>query len=714
MFLGSVKANIGHAEAASGAAALIKTVLMLQHKSIPVQANFKTLNPKIPALEPDNMTIARSTQIWNNSFRAACINNYGAAGSNAAMIVCQAPPLPTPEPKPTVHRYPIIISAHTDDSLKRYCEALRAQILSSRTPSTAETLSSVAFNLATKQNRQLLRSIVTSAATISELSSKLSNPDRLQDTRAAKPVVLVFSGQTGDHVGLSETVYSGSTLFHRHLDHCGKAMMALNLPDLFPGIFSKEPILDIVSLHCMLFSYQYASAMSWIDSGLRVDRLVGHSFGQLTALCVSGTLSLTDAMKMISGRASLVEKHWGEEKGSMLYVEGTQSAVERLLRSVKQEAEVACLNAPTGFVVTGSKAIISTIEKHLTEVAQDYGISKSKRLSTTHTFHSKFTEPLLDKITALAEELTVQEPVIPVETCTEGQSWSKVGPLQLSQYTRYPVYFSQAIARITDQLGACTWVGIGPGSTIINMVNRALGQSAGDTHSFQAVQLESKDSMDSLAEATSNLWRLGHLVQFWPFHKFQKDEYTPINLPLYQFEKSRHWLDYIDNIEVSAPAHVPTAPDEMISLLSPIKDPTQPAGDSTFLVAQRSDEFGLLASGHAVLGQPLCPAGLYLELVVRGAQMTQTETLTSGHDTSIENLKIKAPLGLNKNRFIKLTLNRVSGAASCWKFQLSSQSLVKKSSKWTVHATGCVSRSPRSMGNSPTEFRRFVRLIDYD
>jgi acyl carrier protein len=714
MFLGSVKANIGHAESASGVAALIKTVLMLQHKSIPVQANFKTLNPKIPALEPDNMAIARSTQIWNNSFRAACINNYGAAGSNAAMIVCQAPPMPAPEPKHTIHRYPIIMSAHTDNSLKRYCEALRAQISSSRTPSTAETLSSVAFNLATKQNRQLSRSIVTSAATISELSSKLFNSVHPQDTPAAKPVVLVFSGQTSDHVGLSETVYSGSNLFRRHLDHCRKVMIALNLPALFPGIFSKEPILDIVSLHCMLFSYQYASAMSWIDSGLQVDKLVGHSFGQLTALCVSGTLSLTDAMKMISGRASLVEKHWGEGKGSMLYVEGTKAAVDRLLASVNQEAEVACFNATNGFVVAGSKPVIGAIEKSLAEASQDYGISRSKRLGTTHAFHSKFTEPLLEKITALAEGLTFHEPRIPLETCTEGQSWSEIGPLQLSQHTRYPVYFSQAIARITDQLGACTWVGIGPGSTIINMVSRALGQSAGDMHSFQAVPLESNDSMDSLAEATANLWRLGHLVQFWLFHKLQRDEYTPTNLPPYQFEKSRHWLDYVDSIEVSAPAPVSTAPDEKISLLSPIKDPTQPAGDSTFLVSQRSDEFDLLASGHAVLGHPLCPVALYLELVVRGANMTQTDTLASGYDTSIESLEIKAPLGLDKNRFIKLTLSRVPGTASYWKFQLSSQSLTKQSSKWSVHATGCVLRSPRSMGNSPTEFKRFSRLVDYE
>ncbi|KAL2067491.1 hypothetical protein VTL71DRAFT_1916 [Oculimacula yallundae] len=715
IFLGSVKANIGHAEAASGAAALIKTVLMLQHKSIPVQANFKTLNPKIPTLKPDKMTIARSTQAWNNSFRAACINNYGAAGSNAAMIVCQPPPLSQriPEPQTAAHRYPIIISAHTENSLKKYCEVLRAQISRSPIYSVAETLSSIAFNLATKQNRQLSRKIVTSAATISELSSKLSNPNPVQNVRAAKPVVLVFSGQTSDHVGLSETVYSSSRLFRRHLDDCNKAMAALNLPDLLPGIFSKEPVLNIVSLHCMLFSYQYASAMSWIDSGLRVDRLVGHSFGQLTALCVSGTLSLMDTIKMISGRAALIEKYWGDEKGSMLYLEGTSSAVERLLGSLDQEAEISGFNSPTGFVVSGSKAGINSIEKYLAEAMQDYGISRSKRLSTTHAFHSKYTEPLLDKISALAEELTFQEPKIPVETCTEGHSWTKVGPIQLSQHTRYPVYFSEAIARITDQLGACTWVGIGPGSTIINMVSRALGQSASETHSFQAVQLESKDSMDSLAEATSNLWKLGHLVQFWPFHKSQRDEYTPINLPPYQFEKSRHWVDYIDSIEVSASTHV-TAPDEKISLLSPIKDPSQPAGDATFLVAQNSDEFALLASGHAVLGQPLCPASLYLELAVRGAQMTQLDTSNAGHDTSIENLEIKAPLGLDKNRFIKLTLNRASGATSCWNFQLSSQSLVKASSRWIVHATGTVSSSPRSAGISSTEFRRFARLIDHD
>jgi acyl transferase domain-containing protein len=580
LFLGSVKANIGHTEAASGAAALIKTVLMLQHAAIPVQPNFTTLNPKIRSIASDNIEIPLATQSWVSNFRAACINNYGAAGSNAAMIVCQPPSGLQIPPNRALPRYPIFISAHCDSSLIAFCGLLKTTIARNTYLPAANLLSSIAFNLAEKQNRTLPRSLITTAATLTDLSDQLSmnavslNISQKEINHSARPVVLAFSGQTSNAIGLSEDVYAGSTLFRSHLDRCDAILRSFNLPSLYPGIFSTEPIEDLVTLHCMFFSFQYACAMSWIDSGLRIDTLVGHSFGQLTALSISGTLSVSDALRLVSGRACLMRDRWGPERGSMIHIEGGIDAVQGIISSVTASGShhrlsVACYNATSSHVLVGPQTSIDAVERLLAESRQSFQTVRSKRLNTSHGFHSEFTEPFLLELSKLAEQLVYCSATIPLETCSDWQSWTEVTSSHIAEHTRQPVYFEQAVRRISKRLGPCTWLGVGPGTSITSMISRALINSTSSLHIMQPVQLENPNALGLLAESTANLWRYGHRVQFWPFHRSQSLAYSPINLPPYQFEKSRHWLKYIDAIE-EPPAPISVAVELKPVLLTPL------------------------------------------------------------------------------------------------------------------------------------------------
>lgn len=142
----------------------------------------------------------------------------------------------------------------------------------------------------------------------------------------------------------------------------------------------------------------------------------------------------------------------------------------------------------------------------------------------------------------------------------------------------------------------------------------------------------------------------------------QKPVYSPIALSPYQFEKSTHWLRYVDSIpapSVTTPAAV--EPDET-SLLSFVKGYAKNVNDAVFSVDQRSEEFRLLTLGHAVLGNPLCPVALYLELVSRAARMIKPDSAASGQLSSVEDLHIRAPLGLDRDRAIILSLSRISGS----------------------------------------------------
>ena len=712
LYLGSVKANVGHCEAASGIAALIKVILMLQNGQIPVQANFSKLNPSIKFSESDLIEIPRKTQPWNTNFRAACINNYGAAGSNGTLFVCQAPSVSTPQETAAVApRYPIFISAHSEPSLKSYC-GLLSDVASKN------ELADVAFNLADKQSRSLPQNLVATATTAGELQGKLSAKKLQSSVSKAKPLILAFSGQTSNVVGLSKAVYNGSTIFQSHLDQCDSILRSLGLPSLYPGVFSAEPIDDLVSLHTKLFAYQYANAMSWIDCGLHVDAVMGHSFGQLTALCVCGSLSLVNTIKLLAGRAALMQDFWGPERGAMIHVDADVASVNKLIASINaldpnHHVSVACFNGPSSQVLVGPEAAINNIEHALTDPHQFAGTIKFQRLTTTHGFHSEFTEPILGRLSELAEQLDFNSPSIPLETCTEGQSWSKIEPRCISEHTRQPVYFEQAVRRLSDRHGPCTWLGVGPSPAIIKMVERAQGKSISSSHSLLPVRLDGPDSLGVLADVTANLWTLGHRVQYWPFHRSQKASYAPITLPPYQFEKSRHWLEYVDmassKVPETAPTHVAAEP---VTLISLAHGQSKTAREAVFKVDQRTEEFRILTTGHAVVGNPLCPMSLYVELASRAALVMRPN---SDQVASVENLEIRSPLGMSTECSITLTLRQATGDGAVWTFNIDSQRLMPdgKAAPITSHASGKIrSHAPRNQ-SLLNDFSRFERLVDH-
>ena len=729
LHVGSVKANIGHTEGASGVAALIKIILMMQHKIIPGQATFNRLNPKIPALELDKMAIPKKSQEWNSDTLMACINNYGAAGSISAMIVCQPPNIST-----SVHhqnlalpKYPIFLSAKSPTSLRAYCTTLRDYLadLSSISPSE-NLLANLSFNLAEKQNRSFPHLLATTVSTLGELQDQLhidasTSKASICDAAKPKPVVFTFGGQTSSFVGLSEEVYLGSALLRSHLDRCDVIIRSLGQKGLYPGIFSTEPLEDLVSLHAMQFALQYSCAMAWIDSGLQVDKLVGHSLGQLTALTISGSTSLVDGVKLVCGRALLMQKHWGSDRGSMIALEADIDATSQLMSSVQASGykiEIACYNGPRSHVLVGVDSAIQAVEQALAQPTLPiYGV-KYKKLNVTHGFHSELTEPALADLYKLAEGLTFKEPTIPLETCSDAQSWIVPEPKLIAEHTRTPVFFGQAVERIARQLGPCTWLEAGSNSSITGMARRALSPEKNIQHTFHPINLCSSGAMRFLAEATLDLWKNGHQVQFWPFHRSQKSSYKQLDLPPYQFEKSRHWLEWVDSVQEPSPV-APSSEDEKRepNLLSFVKFQDKNQREAEFCINPQSEQYRLLVQGHRFLAKPLCPAPLYVELVVQAALTVDSTLRADNVVPCVENLEFKAPLGDDQERDIRLLLKKIEVGVAKWQFTLYSQSQSsgsKNTSNLQEHTTGIVILWPKADAEATSDFERFQRLVGQD
>ncbi|KAJ6441026.1 Methylphloroacetophenone synthase [Purpureocillium lavendulum] len=709
LIVSSVKGNIGHLEGASGVVGLIKAILQIANRVAVRQASFQSLCPKIPSLGPDRITIPTSNIALTDTFLVACVNNYGAAGSNSALMIMEPPSnseacrskkslLPS--------KYPIFISGHSVLSVVAYCEVLRDYCYNKADKKLL--LGSIAFHLARRQNQDLPYALITEAADIVNLEAGLTR--QLTDStcsvtrrQAGPPLVLVFGGQVRDCVTLSKELWQQSGILRYHLDRCDEILRLMGHRGLYAFIFESSPIGDIVALHTAVFAVQYATARAWLDCGLAVTALVGHSLGYLTALSVSGVLSLEDGLKLVAGRATLMKTHWGEELGAMIAVEADLEA----LSTISHSLEIACYNGPSSHVLVGDKLAVEEFQY----AASQKGI-RSKRLGVTHGYHSRFTDPIIPPLIALASGLRYNQGTIPIETCTSNSNETTPLAAQVAQHTRDPVFFGQAIQRLVQKLGACTWLEAGSDTGVMGMIRRALDKSELAQHGFQPMSLGNSASLDNVVDTTLELWRKGHNVQFWNFHVRQSLHYDSLRLPSYQFEKHRHWLELLPPTSaasaVASDAAISTLsqPNQMPALVTLIK---QDAGGALFTINPQCHEYQRLVSGHVVAGSPLCPATLYMEIAARACTLITIRS--PGHLLEFSNLRIDSPLGLGTDRDVIITLRQLGDRH--WDFSITSKVHVQDRVHTTVtsHAQGAVKLQTDSE-TVGREFARYERLAD--
>ena len=413
--------------------------------------------------------------------------------------------------------------------------------------------------------------------------------------------------------------------------------------------------------------------------------MIGHSFGQFAALCVAGSIGLKDAFLFVSSRARLIRDCWGPDRGTMLSVECDRDNLEAVVRRVNSMSGVhvnfACYNGPRSFVLAGDGPSIEIVEKECSTF-------KKTRLRNGHAYHSYLTDVILDDLADITKLIKMQPPRIRVETCSAGGTWSQFTVGKMVQHTRDPVYFADAVERITSRLPSAIWLEAGSSNPIIAMTRRVTVLKSGRSDIFIPMELGNSDAITHLAKAACQLWTAGSAAQHWLFHPSSRYRYQNLNLPPYQFEKSRHWI-------VNKPRSEPTTK-EAPSLVTLLNKDGATTGEHLFAVDTTNDIFELAARGHAVAGQSLCPASMYIELAARCVMVlrrtdNKQETQTLPH---IEGLTMSAPLGLGAGTAVFSRLRKTG--TETWEFTLFSQpslphDLVKSMAKETEHAKGSIS-----------------------
>ncbi|RAK96953.1 ketoacyl-synt-domain-containing protein [Aspergillus ibericus CBS 121593] len=673
LHLGSVKANIGHCETAAGVASLLKVIMMFSHRSIPPLAGYSTLNPKIASLEPDQIIISKKLLPWTSESRNSCVNSYGASGSNSTLI-CSEWMGETNVPRGSSLSgvpYPVLLSAASKESLKRYVCELLSYILKS--PS-GMSVGDIAFTLSERRKHHQFRWTTTAADLPSLVQQLRADIQPFEISKQPKRVVLAFSGQTKLNIGLHPQLRETSPRFMAYIDACSQILINLGQPDIRPHLYKSEPIDDVVILQCGTFAVQYASARCWLDGGLKVDAVIGHSLGELTALAVSGALSLADALKLVSYRAHLMSSKWGPDRGTMLAIHADQGTVRNIINCVatatsspdSETLEIACYNSMKSHVVVGNESSIAATEMILQNDTQNYGI-RAQRLNVSHGFHSRFTEPLLGDLVEFTRTIEFRQPSILLEICTEqgATSITALGPKYLAHHSRKPVYFVNAVRRLEERLGSCVWLEAGWQSPVASMARRAVAHP--EAHMFQ--------SAAPIEMAAANLWREGVANSYWAFLTPRELDIRQIWLPPYQFDRPQYWLEFVDrtieerNKLLSAMDPSSLDPRQAVSLVSYCSCPDSNSGSHNFCIHTKTERYTRIVKGHAVRQRPLCPASMYMECVTMAILLLGSEL--SGKTLIFQNINFYRGLGCEEGVDVHLRLDcRVKD--SRWSFTVHS------------------------------------------
>jgi malonyl CoA-acyl carrier protein transacylase len=551
VLVGSVKTNIGHLEGAAGVAALIKVVLSLENKKIPPHLHFNEPNPYI---DWENISIEVPTSVskWekDNETRAAGVSSFGFSGTNAHVVVAEAPVLEPVEKGLERPFHLLKLSAKTEPALHalwaRYADYFNE--LREKETKDKEGLSDICYTANVGRNDFSYRACIVGQDSES-MQAQLSKPlnavidpvvlgRQSQGHRPGK-VAFLFTGQGAQTVGMARQLFETEQGFRDTLSHCGALLRSeLSVPFLellYGEQASAEQLQQTEFTQPVLFAVEYALAKLWQQWGIQPNYVMGHSVGEYVAACIAGVFSLEDALKLISARGRLMQRVGGE--GAMLAVMTSDETAKALIRD-EEEIWIAAYNGPNQTVLSGSPAAVDRVVQRLESREINH-----QRLQVSHAFHSPLLEPMLEEFRQVAESIAYKEPQLRVVSNVTGELIGE--EMARADYwvnhVRQPVRFHQGMQTLHEQ-GIEHYVEIGPKPVLIGMGRQCvkeLDESNGPT--WVASLQSGMQDWQSLLEGLGSLYEHGMNVDWSALDRNYKRR--KVVLPTYPFQRSRYWID---------------------------------------------------------------------------------------------------------------------------------------------------------------------------
>ncbi len=538
--IGSVKTNVGHLDAAAGVAGLIKTVLSLEQRELPPTLHFQSPNPEIDLpSSPFRVVAQRIPWEADGLPRRAGVSSFGIGGTNAHLVVEEAPAAPEPtDPSPS-HTL-LVVSARNEEALDRSTANLMDYL---KRDDPKVSVHDVAYTLQTgRVAMPHRRAVVCADARSAWAALESRDPGRTRSGAVAEStsVAFLFPGQGAQHLGMGAGLYASSSCFQEELDRCALLLAPHLGLDLREALFrvsrdgtAARALGQTAIAQPALFAVEYSLARAWMDLGVTPEAMVGHSVGEYVAACLAGALPLEEALRVVAARGRLMQ---ALPPGAMAAVPLAEAALVPLLPT---GLSLAAVNAAELCTVSGPEEGIGALERVLAERGLE-----SRRLHTSHAFHSAMMDPVLDAFRTEFESVAwgppPKIPWISNHTGTWITPEEARSPEYWVRHLRETVRFAEGLETLLE-LPDRVLLEVGPGQTLTALARRQPGARGRRLFASMPHRQEPIQEIEAFLRAAGELWVGGVPLHWSGLHRGRRRSRVP--LPSYPFERARHWLE---------------------------------------------------------------------------------------------------------------------------------------------------------------------------
>ncbi|MFD7219466.1 type I polyketide synthase [Streptomyces sp. NPDC059892] len=669
LLLGALKSNIGHTQAASGIAGIIKMVQALRHGVLP-----RTLHLDRPSQHVDWTTgaveLLADQRAWPETGRPrrAAVSAFGVSGTNGHVILEQAEPVASaPADEPDGRTLAWALSARDTSALREQAVRLASAMDERPELSPVDIATTLAAGRAALDHRAIVLGTGTPELRtgLDALAEGVDDPAVVRGAPDGGRLAVLFSGQGSQRIGMGRDLYETHTVFADALDEAFAhldPLLAVPLRDVVFG--DDQAMLDRTEYaQPALFAVEVALYRLWESWGMRPDALAGHSIGELTAAHVAGVFSLADACAIVAARGALMQAL--PAGGVMVAVQATE---EEIAPECSEDVGIAAINGPNSLVLSGSELEVLQLTDRLKAQGR-----KVSRLRVSHAFHSPLMEPMLAEFRGVVASATANPPALPIVSTLTGapvDAAELASPEYWARHVRRPVRFADGVTALVAQ-GVTTMVEVGPGSVLT-----AMGQDSAPDAVFVPTLRSDRPEADALTLAAAQLHVRGARLDLAAALGLRGNR---VDLPTYAFQHDRYWLTAaVAPAGVGATAALGVAAGDHPLLRAAV---ALPDSDGVVFTGRLSTRTQPWLADHGVGDRVLFPGTGFLDLALHAA----------GHCglDEVEELTLQAPLVLPERGGVALRV--AVGAETDDRRSIRVHSRAEDADRdapWTEHATG--------------------------
>lgn len=552
--VGSVKTNIGHLEAASGIAGLIKVALSLQHRQIPPSLHFHQINPYIP-IDRLPLKVQQTLGVWPQVDRSALagVSSFGFGGANAHIILEEAPQVQTTQPQENDpssfdRAYLLPLSARSYEALRSLARSYQ-KFLTLRASDSTVSLQDICYTASirrTHHDHRLSLVFHSREELIERLEAFLQEGFRsglsfTHKQRNRRPkLVFVFSGQGPQWWAMGRELWHCEPIVRTTLEQCNQLLRSYaswSLIDELMADESQSRLAETEIAQPAIFALQVALAALWKSWGVEPSAIVGHSVGEVAAAHVAGVLSLEDAVRVVFHRSRLMQQGTGQ--GKMAAVELSLAEAEPLLAKYEGRLSIAAINSPTSMVLSGEATALESVLQALQQQQIFYRL-----LGVNYAFHSPQMEPFQAELEQSLQGLHPQAASIPIISTVTGlaQNSQDFDATYWARNIREPVHFAAVVEQLV-QTKHNLFLEISPHPVLARNISQCLHHCAQQGVVLPSLRQKERERVVMLGSFGA-LYTQGYPIDWSRLYPYGG---RCVSLPSYPWQRERYWFEEADS-----------------------------------------------------------------------------------------------------------------------------------------------------------------------